>query len=192
MPPSPLAGEGWGEGAYKINLKDYDSYHIFCPRGGTLKKNLMAESHKLITQNKKARHDYEVVETIEAGIALQGSEVKSCRKGAVNLKDSYARIDGGEIYLVETHISPYSHANRFNHDPLRRRKLLLHRREIKKLYGKIREKGQSFVPLRMYFNERGKVKVEMALVKGKKTHDKREDIKKRDQRRETEQALKQR
>jgi SsrA-binding protein len=152
----------------------------------------MAESHKLITQNKKARHDYEVIETVEAGIALQGSEVKSCRKGAVNLKDSYARIDGGEIYLVDTHISPYSHANRFNHDPLRKRKLLLHRREIKKLYGKIREKGQSFVPLRMYFNERGKVKVEMALVHGKKTHDKREDIKKRDQRRETEQALKQR
>jgi SsrA-binding protein len=152
----------------------------------------MAESQKLITQNKKARHDYEVVETMEAGIALQGSEVKSCRKGTVNLKDSYARIDGGEIYLVDTHISPYSHANRFNHDPLRKRKLLLHRREIKKLYGKIREKGQSFVPLRMYFNERGKVKVEMALVHGKKTHDKREDIKKRDQRRETEQALKQR
>lgn len=152
----------------------------------------MAESHKLITQNKKARYDYEVIETVEAGIALQGSEVKSCRKGAVNLKDSYARIEGGEIYLVDTHISPYSHANRFNHDPLRRRKLLLHRREIKKLYGKIRERGQSFVPLRMYFNERGKVKVEMALVHGKKTHDKREDIKKRDQRRETEQALKQR
>ena len=152
----------------------------------------MAESHKLITQNKKARHDYEVIETVETGIALQGSEVKSCRQGAVNLKDSYARIEGGEIYLVDTHISPYSHANRFNHDPLRKRKLLLHKREIKKLYGKIREKGQSFVPLRMYFNSRGKVKVEMALVHGKKTHDKREDIKKRDQRRETEQALKQR
>lgn len=152
----------------------------------------MAESQKLITQNKKARHDYEVIDTMEAGIALLGSEVKACRKGAVNLKDSYARIEGGEIYLVDTHISPYSHANRNNHDPLRKRKLLLHRREIKKLFGKIRERGQSFVPLRMYFNQRGKVKVEMALVHGKKSHDKRQDIKKRDQRRETEQALKQR
>lgn len=152
----------------------------------------MAETQKLITQNKKARHDYEVVETMEAGIALQGSEVKSCRRGAVNLKDSYARIEGGELYLVEAHISPYSHANRFNHDPLRKRKLLLHRREIKKLYGKIRERGQAFVPLRMYFNSRGKVKVEMALAYGKKKHDRREDIKKRDQRRETEQILKQR
>jgi SsrA-binding protein len=152
----------------------------------------MAESQKLIAQNKKARYDYEVIETMETGIVLQGSEVKSCRKGAVNLKDSYARFDGGEMYLVETHISPYSHANRFNHDPLRRRKLLLHKREIKKLYGKIREKGQSFVPLRMYFNQRGKVKVEMALVHGKKNYDRRQDIKKRDMRRETEQALKQR
>jgi SsrA-binding protein len=152
----------------------------------------MAETQKLIAQNKKARHDYEVVETIETGIALLGSEVKSCRRGGVNLKDSYARFDGGEIYLLETHISPYSHANRFNHEPHRKRKLLLHRGEIKKLYGKIREKGQSFVPLRMYFNQRGKVKVEMALVHGKKHHDRREDIKKRDMRRETEQALKQR
>lgn len=152
----------------------------------------MAETQKIITQNKKARHDYEVVETMEAGIALQGSEVKSCRRGAVNLKDSYARIEGGEIYLVDAHISPYSHANRFNHDPLRKRKLLLHKREIKKLYGKIRQRGQSFVPLRMYFNGRGKVKVEMALAHGKKKHDRREDIKKRDQRRETEQLMKQR
>jgi SsrA-binding protein len=152
----------------------------------------MAESQKLITQNKKARHDYEVLDTMEAGIVLQGSEVKSCRRGAVNLIDSYARIDGGEIYLVDTHISPYTHANRFNHEPLRKRKLLLHKGEIKKLYGKIREKGLSFVPLRMYFDHHGKVKVEMALVHGKKHHDRREDIKKRDMRRETEQALKHR
>jgi SsrA-binding protein len=152
----------------------------------------MTESQKLITQNKKARHDYEVLDTMEAGIVLQGSEVKSCRRGSVNLIDSYARIEGGEIYLVDTHISPYSHANRFNHEPLRKRKLLLHKGEIKKLYGKIRERGLSFVPLRMYFNHCGKVKVEMALVHGKKHHDRREDIKKRDMRRETEQALKQR
>ena len=151
----------------------------------------MAESQKLITQNKKARHEYEVLDTMEAGIVLEGSEVKSCRRGAVNLIDSYGRIEGGEMYIVDMHISPYSHANRFNHEPLRKRKLLMHKREIKKLYGKIREKGQSFVPLRMYFNQRGKVKVEMALVHGKKLYDRRQDIKKRDIRRETEQALKQ-
>jgi SsrA-binding protein len=151
----------------------------------------MAES-KLIAQNKKARHEYEILDTYEAGIELQGSEVKSCRQGAVNLKDSYARIDGTEIFLVNAHISPYTHANRFNHEPLRRRKLLLHRAEIKKLYGKMRERGQSFVPLKMYFNEKGKVKVLVALAKGKKTHDKRDDIRKRDQQRDTERALKDR
>jgi len=147
---------------------------------------------KQIAQNKKARHEYEVLDTYEAGIELQGSEVKSCRQGAVNLKDSYARIDGTEIFLVNAHISPYAHANRFNHDPLRRRKLLLHRAEIRKLYGKMRERGQSFVPLKMYFNEKGKVKVLVALVRGKKLHDRREDIRKRDVKRETERALKSR
>ncbi len=139
---------------------------------------------KIITQNKKAHHDYSVLEKFEAGIALVGSEVKSCRIGKVNLKDSYARIENGEIYLVAAHISPYSQANRFNHDPLRKRKLLLHKQEIKKLYGKIREKGQSFIPLKMYFNEKGRVKVEMALARGKKLYDRREDIKKRDLKRE--------
>jgi SsrA-binding protein len=147
---------------------------------------------KLIAQNKKARHEYQVIDTYEAGIVLQGSEVKSCRKGAVNLKDSYARIDGTEIFLVNAHISPYSNANRFNHEPLRRRKLLLHRSEIKKLYGKMRERGQSFIPLKMYFNEKGKVKVLVALAKGKKLHDRREDIRRRDVKRETERTLKNR
>jgi len=147
---------------------------------------------KQIAQNKKARYEYQVLDTYEAGIVLQGSEVKSCRQGAVNLKDSYARIDGTEIFLVNAHISPYAHANRFNHEPLRRRKLLLHRSEIKKLYGKMRERGQSFVPLKMYFNEKGKVKVQVALVKGKKLHDKRDDIRKRDEKREAERALKNR
>lgn len=151
----------------------------------------MAET-KLIAQNKKARHEYQIIDTYEAGIVLQGSEVKSCRKGAVNLKDSYARIDGTEIFLVNAHISPYSNANRFNHEPLRRRKLLLHRSEIKKLYGKMRERGQSFVPLKMYFNEKGKVKVLVALAKGKKLHDRREDIRRRDVKRETERDLKSR
>jgi SsrA-binding protein len=151
----------------------------------------MAES-KQIAQNKKARHEYEILDTYEAGIALQGSEVKSCRQGAVNLKDSYARIDGTEIFLVNAHISPYAHANRFNHEPLRRRKLLLHRAEIKKLYGKMRERGQSFVPLKMYFNEKGKVKVLIALVKGKKLHDKRDSIRERDQKRDAERTKKSR
>ena len=149
----------------------------------------MAET-KLIAQNKKARHEYEVLDTYETGIVLQGSEVKSCRQGGVNLKESYARIDGTEIFLVNAHISPYAHANRFNHDPLRRRKLLLHRAEIKKLYGKMRERGQSFVPLKMYFNEKGKVKVQVALVKGKKLHDKRDSLRERDQKRDTERELK--
>lgn len=147
---------------------------------------------KLIAQNKKARHEYQVLDTYETGIELQGSEVKSCRQGGVNLKESYARFDGTEIFLVNAHISPYANANRFNHDPLRRRKLLLHRAEIKKLYGKMRERGQSFVPLKMYFNEKGKVKVQVALVKGKKLHDKRDSLRERDQKRDTERALKNR
>ena len=147
---------------------------------------------KLIAQNKKARHEYQVLDTYETGIELQGSEVKSCRQGGVNLKESYARFDGTEIFLVNAHISPYANANRFNHDPLRRRKLLLHRAEIKKLYGKMRERGQSFVPLKMYFNEKGKVKVQVALVKGKKLHDKRDDLRKRDEQRETERTMKNR
>ena len=147
---------------------------------------------KLIAQNKKARHEYQVLDTYEAGIELQGSEVKSCRQGGVNLKESYARFDGTEIFLVNAHISPYANANRFNHDPLRRRKLLLHRAEIKKLYGKMRERGQSFVPLKMYFNEKGKVKVQVALVKGKKLHDKRDSLRERDQKRDTERVLKDR
>jgi SsrA-binding protein len=147
---------------------------------------------KLIAQNKQARREYQILDTYEAGIELQGSEVKSCRQGAVNLKDSYARIDGAEIFLVNAHISPYANANRFNHEPRRRRKLLLHRAEIKKLYGKMRERGQSFVPLKMYFNEKGKVKVQVALAKGKKIHDKRDDIRKRDERRDAERELKSR
>lgn len=152
----------------------------------------MAPAEKLIARNKKAGYEYHILDTLEAGIVLSGSEVKSCRRGAVTLKDSYARIDNGEIYLVNVHISPYSHANRFNHDPLRRRKLLLHGREIKRLYGKMRERGQSFIPLRFYFNASGRVKVEMALVRGKKLHDKRDSIRDRDLKREAEKALKQR
>ena len=139
---------------------------------------------KIIAQNKKARHEYEVTDTMEAGLVLSGSEVKSCRQGAANLSDSYARIIGREVYLINAHISPYACASHFNHEPLRKRKLLLHRREIKKLYGKLREQGQTCIPLKLYFNERGKIKVQMALVRGKKLHDRRQDIRRRDMQRE--------
>jgi len=144
---------------------------------------LMTE--KMICQNKKARHDYHIIDTYEAGLVLKGSEVKSCRSGRANLKDSYARFKDGEIYLVETHISPYTYAHQLNHDPLRERKLLFHKSEIKKLYGKIKERGLSLIPLKMYFKN-GKVKVAMAVAKGKKLHDKREDIKRKDIAREVE------
>ena len=150
----------------------------------------MSDHSRLITRNKKALHEYLLVDTWEAGIVLAGSEVKACRMGKASLRDSYARIEHGEIYLVNVHISPYPYANRFNHDPLRKRKLLLHKGEIKKLYGKLREKGQTFIPLKMYFSTRGKVKVEMALVRGKKLHDRRETIRRRDLDREAAAALK--
>ena len=142
-------------------------------------------TEKLICQNKKARYDYLIVTSYEAGLILKGSEVKSCRLGKANLKDGYGRIKDGEIYLVNTHISPYAYAHQLNHDPLRERKLLLHKSEIKKLYGKMRERGLSLIPLKMYFKN-GKVKVEMAVAKGKKLHDKREDIKRKDFAREAE------
>ena len=143
----------------------------------------MAE--KLICQNKKARHDYHIISSYEAGIVLRGSEVKSCRAGKANLKDGYGRIKGGEIFLINSHISLYTYAHQLNHDPLRERKLLFHKSEIKKLYGKMRERGLSLIPLKMYFKN-GKVKVEMAVAKGKKLHDKREDIKRKDFAREAE------
>jgi len=146
-------------------------------------------SEKMICQNKKARHDFHIINTYEAGLVLKGSEVKSCRSGRANLKDGHARIKDGEIYLVNSHISPYTYAHQLNHDPLRERKLLFHKSEIKKLYGRIREKGFTLIPLKMYFKN-GKVKVEMAVAKGKKTHDKREDIKRKDFARELEKDFK--
>jgi SsrA-binding protein len=145
-------------------------------------------TEKLICQNKKARYDYHIITSYEAGLILRGSEVKSCRLGKANLKDGYGRIKDGEIYLVNIHISPYAYAHQLNHDPLRERKLLLHKSEIKKLYGKIREKGLTLIPLKMYFKN-GKVKVEMAVAKGKRVHDKREAIKKKDFSRETERVF---
>ncbi len=144
---------------------------------------------KIIANNKKARHDYFIEETYEAGIALQGTEVKSMRVGKVNLKDSYAHIQNGELILSNMHIGPYDNASHFNHDPLRDRKLLMHKREIMRLWGKTRERGFTLVPLKLYFNEKNLVKVELALAKGKRLYDKRDEIAKRDAERQMQKAL---
>lgn len=144
---------------------------------------------KVLTQNRKARYQYFIEETFETGIVLQGTEVKSIRLGRVNLKDSYARVENGELFLYEMHISPYVHGSSFNHDPLRTRKLLMHRREINRLTGYVQEKGYTLVPLSLYLKN-GKVKVELALAKGKKTFDKRRAIAERDAQREMERNLK--
>jgi SsrA-binding protein len=144
---------------------------------------------KVLATNRKARHDYHIEETFEAGIALQGTEVKSLRDGRANLKEAYAEVQGGEVFLVGCHISPYEAGNRFNHDPLRKRKLLLHRQEIRGLIGKVQQKGLTLVPLAFTLKGR-RVKVELALARGKKLYDKREDIKRRTTEREIAQALK--
>jgi SsrA-binding protein len=147
---------------------------------------------KMIAVNRRARHEYFIEETFETGISLTGTEVKSLRLGKGNLQDSYALISNNEVFLHNCHISPYEFGNRFNHDPLRIRKLLMHREEIRRLFGKTREQGLTLVPLRMYFNEQGRVKVEMALAKGKKLYDKREDIAKKDASREVDRVLRDR
>lgn len=141
---------------------------------------------KSICTNRKAYHDYHIEETFEAGIALTGTEVKSLREGKANLKESYARIKDGELFLVNAHISPYSCGNIYNHEPKRTRKLLMHKREIDRLLGKVKERGFTLVPLSMYFNKRNKAKMELALAKGKTLYDKRESIKKKDEKRLTE------
>jgi SsrA-binding protein len=146
---------------------------------------------KLICNNKKAFHDYFIEERFEAGMVLQGTEVKSLRMGKANLNDSFAMVRDGEAFLHNLHISPYDFGNRANHDPDRMRKLLLHKQEIVKLFSKVREQGYSLVPLRLYFKD-GKAKVEMGLAKGKKLYDKREDLKKKDDRREMAKAIKER
>lgn len=149
----------------------------------------MAE--KLISNNKKAYHDYFIEEKFEAGIVLQGTEVKSLRLGKANLNDAFALVRGGEIFLHNLHISPYDFGNRENHDPDRVRKLLFHKNEIGKLFIKTQERGYSLIPLRLYFKN-GLVKVELGLAKGKKLYDKRDDLKKKDQKRDMAQALKER
>jgi len=143
---------------------------------------------KIISQNKQARLHYEIGETYEAGIALVGTEVKALREGKCNLTDSYAVIQDGEAFLHDMHISPYSHGNIMNHDPLKVRKLLLHRRELERLYGKTRERGLTLIPLRIYFKS-GKIKVELGVGRGKKLHDKRQELKRRTDKREMERAF---
>lgn len=142
-----------------------------------------------IAVNRKARHDYFIEETLEAGIVLTGSEVKSLRDGRCNLKDSFARIARGEAFVTNIHISPYDPAHRDNHEPTRSRKLLLHRQEIDRLEGKLNQKGLTLVPLRIYFNARGRAKIELGLGRGKKHYDKRQTIKEREAKRETARAL---
>jgi len=147
---------------------------------------------RTVAVNKHVSHDYTILEKFEAGLALQGSEVKSVRDGRVSLKESYAEVKRGEVFLVKCHISPYEAANIFNHDPLRDRKLLLHRREIKRLTGKIQERGLTLVPTQVLINDRGKIKLELALVRGKREYEKREALKKRDTDREIRAEIKKR
>lgn len=147
------------------------------------------ESQKLVANNKKAYHDYFIDEAYEAGIALHGTEVKSMRMGKCSIKEAFVRIDKGEVYVYGMHVSPYEKGNIFNKDPLRVKKLLMHKYEIHKLEGKIKEKGYTLVPLQVYFKD-GRVKVEIGLARGKKLYDKRQDIAKKDQRREAEKEFK--
>jgi SsrA-binding protein len=151
----------------------------------------MADGNKIVAQNKKARHDYHIEDTFETGIVLTGTEIKSIRQGKANLRDSFARIHNGEVFLHNFHISPYEQGNRYNHEPLRTRKLLLNRREISKLIGQTREKGYSLVPLKVYLKH-GMAKIELALAKGKKLYDKRETLKQKDAKREVERAFRER
>jgi SsrA-binding protein len=147
---------------------------------------------KIIANNKKARHDYFIEEVYEAGMALTGTEIKSIRQGRINLKESYAKVDGNELIIYGMHISPYEQGNRFNVDPLRPRKLLLHRQEIRKLIGYTTQKGLTLVPLTVYINEKGLAKMEIAVARGKKLYDKRDDIQKRDMDRKIQQEMKSR
>lgn len=154
-----------------------------------VQKSEREAAQRLIADNRKAFHDYHVLEQFEAGVALLGTEVKSIREGSVGLRDSYARLDNGEVWLLNLHIGPYSHTGYSSHEERRQRKLLLHRHEIRRLTGKVAERGLTLVPLQMYFKG-GRVKVTIALVKGKQAHDKRETIRKREADRETRAAVK--
>src|SRR2546430_1131657 len=154
-------------------------------------KSEREQAQKSIADNRKAFHDFHILETFEAGLVLLGTEVKAIREGRINLRDSFARVEKGEVWLLNVHISPYSHTGYAHHDERRQRKLLLHRTEIRKLTGRVTEKGLTLVPLQMYFKD-GRVKVTVALVKGKQLHDKRETIRRREVDRETRAAVKER
>ncbi len=145
---------------------------------------------KTVANNKKARHEYFIEEVYEAGIVLTGTEIKSVRQGKVNIKESYAKVEDGEMIIYGMHISPYEQGNRFNADPLRPRKLLLHKQEIRKLIGYTTQKGLTLIPLNMYINEKGLAKMEIAVARGKKLYDKRDDLTKRDTDRKMQQAMK--
>ena len=148
----------------------------------------MSDASKIIAKNKRARHDYHVVDTVEAGVVLKGTEVKSIRQGKVQLVDSYVKVERGELFLYGAHISPYEQGNRFNVDPRRVRKLLVHKIEIARLERQVMEKGMALIPLSVYLR-RGRVKVEIGVCRGKKTYDKRETIRRRDAERDAERAL---
>ena len=152
---------------------------------------VQTEEKQTVAQNKKARHDYFVLETYEAGIELFGTEVKSIRKGRINLKDSWCSIDNGELFVKGMHISPYEKGNIFNKDPMRVRRLLMHRREINRLYGMVKQDGLTLIPISLYFKG-SRVKMQLGLCKGKKLHDKRDDMARRDAKREIERSLKER
>lgn len=145
---------------------------------------------KILAQNKKAYHDYFIEDKFEAGIVLKGTEIKSVRKGSANLKDSYVKIKDGEAFIENMHVSPYEQGNIFNHEPLRTRKLLLHKKEIIKLQKEIKEGGYTIVPTKIYFDKNSKAKVEIALAKGKKLYDKRQSLKEKDAKRDVEKAIK--
>jgi SsrA-binding protein len=149
------------------------------------------ESGRLLAQNKKARHVYEILDTIEAGLVLSGTEIKSVRKARINLKDGYARIRNGEVWLENVHISPYEQGNIYNHDPLRNRKLLMHKKQINKLIGQVKTDGVTLVPLKVYIRN-GFAKVLIGVARGKKNYDKRESLKRKEQKRDVARALKER
>ncbi|MCY0865720.1 MAG: SsrA-binding protein SmpB [Sulfobacillus sp.] len=150
----------------------------------------MAREERSVAENRKARHDYFIDEVIEAGLVLTGTEVKSLRLGRVNLRDSFARIINGEAFLINCHIAPYEQGNRWNHDPYRDRKLLLHKKEIRELAQDVRQEGKTLIPLRIYFDKKGRAKVSLAVARGKKQYDKRQSIHERDAQRQIDRALK--
>jgi len=150
----------------------------------------VAREERSVAENRKARHDYFIDEVIEAGLVLTGTEVKSLRLGRVNLRDSFARIINGEAFLINCHIAPYEQGNRWNHDPYRDRKLLLHKKEIRELAQDVRQEGKTLIPLRIYFDKKGRAKVSLAVARGKKQYDKRQSIHERDAQRQIDRALK--